>query len=201
MNTNLQFAAILAVVVLTCSGCAAVPRGPMHAAPRIVPASEWGGIPRTSTLPFQTVTQLTVHHQGERWDPDKDVPAYLRRLQQWSRDTKGWADVPYHYIIGPDGTIYSGRSPTIAGDTNTEYNPLGHLQVMLLGNFEEQAPTAQQWESAVVLLAQLLRIYDLPPSSIGAHRHRSAQTVCPGANLMIRFEELRAAVSSRASRL
>src|SRR3954468_18501745 len=115
-----------------------------------------------------------------------DVPAYLRRLQQWSRETKGWIDVPYHYIIAPDGTIYAGLSPSIAGDTNTEYDTRGHLQVMLLGNFEEQVPTPQQWDSAVIVLAHLLKAHGLDPASIGAHRHRSNQTVCPGANLMSR---------------
>src|SRR5687768_5716010 len=117
-----QYTAMLAFASLAGTGCT-VQRDTIYPMPRIVMASEWGGTPRSVTLPPQTVTQLTVHHQGERWEPEKDVPAYLRRLQQWSRDTKGWADVPYHYIIGPDGTVYSGRSPSTAGDTNTEYNP------------------------------------------------------------------------------
>ena len=69
---------------------------------------------------------------------------------------------------------------------------------MLLGNFEEQVPTPQQWNSTVALLAHLLKTYHLPPESIGAHLHRSRQTVCPGANLMARFEELRAAAARRS---
>jgi len=189
---RLRFAAVLVVLTLGGAGCAGLHEGAASDAPHVVPASAWGGIERPGGLP-QTITYLTVHHQGLYWDPDKDVPAYLRRLQQWSRETKGWVDVPYHYIIGPDGTIYTGRSPAIAGDTNTEYNPQGHLQVMLLGNFEQQTPTHQQWDSSVKLLAHLLRVHHLPPESIGAHRHRSNQTECPGANLMKRFEELRAA--------
>jgi hypothetical protein len=191
---------VLVFFTLGGAGCAVLHKGAAGDAPRVVSASEWGGIERSGGLPHQTITYLTVHHQGEHWAPDKDVPAYLRRLQQWSRNTKGWIDVPYHYIIGPDGTIYAGRSPAIAGDTNTEYNPHGHLLVMLMGNFEEQTPTSQQWDSAVKLLAHLLRVHNLPPESIGAHRHWSNQTVCPGANLMARFEELRAA-ASRASRI
>ena len=195
---NLQLALVLATSMLACSGCA-VPHGKqVHGAPRIVAASDWGGTPGPAGLPHQTVSDITVHHQGERWVAGSDVAAYLRRLQQWSRDTKRWVDIPYHYIIGPDGTVYAGRSPLIAGDTNTEYNPYGQIQVMLLGNFEEQTPTPEQWESAVQMLAHLLRTHDLPVSSIAAHRHRSTQTVCPGAQLMARFEELRAAAASKA---
>ena len=192
---RLRFAAVLVVLALGGAGCAGLKSRGTSDAPRVVPASEWGGIERSGGLP-QTITYLTVHHQGLYWEPDKDVPAYLRRLQQWSRETKGWVDVPYHYIIGPDGTIYAGRSPSIAGDTNTEYNPQGHLQVMLLGNFEEQTPTPEQWDSAVKLLAHLLKAHGLPAGSIGAHRHYSSQTVCPGANLMRRFEELRTAATT-----
>jgi len=185
MRGALRVAVVLVLLALGSAGCAL----------RVVPASEWGAIERPGGIP-QQITWLTVHHQGEIWEPDKDVPAYLRRLQQWSRETKGWVDVPYHYIIGPDGTIYAGRSPSVAGDTNTEYDTRGHIQVMLLGNFEEQTPTPQQWDSAVKLLGYLLRVHHLPPESIGAHLHRSKQTVCPGANLMSRFEELRAAAAS-----
>jgi hypothetical protein len=176
-------AAVLTLLALGSLGCAGL---------HVVPATEWGGVEPTGGRP-QTVTLLTVHHQGEYWPPDRDVPAYLRRLQRWSRETKGWVDVPYHFIIAPDGKIYAGRPVAIAGDTNTEYDPLGHLQVMLLGNFEEQIPTSRQFYSAVRLIAHLAKVHGLPPSSIGAHLHRSKQTVCPGANLMSRFEELRAA--------
>ena len=188
-------AAALVFLGLGGGGCAVVHTEAASDAPHVVPASDWGGVERFGGRP-QTVTHLTVHHYGLHWDPAKDVAAYLRRLQQWSREAKGWVDVPYHYIIGPDGTIYSGRSPSIAGDTNTEYDPHGHLQVMLMGNFEEQVPTTRQLESAARLLGYLLRVHHLPPESIGAHRHHSKQTECPGANLMARFEELRAAASS-----
>ena len=200
MKTKLWLPHVLAAIALTSSGCAALQRTAVHEAPRIFSAAEWGGITRSAAVPNHTVTHITVHHQGERWVDGADVAAYLRRLQQWSRDTKGWADVPYHYIIGPDGAIYAGRSAAIAGDTNTAYNPSGHVQVMLLGNFEEQMPTPRQWESAADMLGHLLRTYDLPASRIGAHRHRSTDTVCPGAHLMARFEELRALASAKAGR-
>jgi hypothetical protein len=203
MKLNLQQAVafvVLVVLAVACSGCAVPDRTDVHAGPRIVAASEWGGTPGPVALPHQTVSQITVHHQGERWVAGSDVAAYLRRLQQWSRNAKGWVDIPYHFVIGPDGTVYAGRSPLIAGDTNTEYNPYGQIQVMLLGNFEEQTPTPEQWDSAVRMLAHLLSTHDLPASSIAAHRHRSTQTVCPGAHLMARFEALRAAAASRAGR-
>lgn len=179
------------------AGCAGVPSTPGGTPLRIVSAQAWGSTSLVAPTPApQPVTHLTVHHQGELWKDGADVPAYLRRLQRWSREARGWPDLPYHYIVAPDGTVHAGRSPALPGDTNTEYDPRGHLQVMLLGNFEVQSPSAAQWRSTVQLLAHLLAAHGLAPEAIGAHRHHSAQTVCPGANLFARFDELRAAVAA-----
>lgn len=160
-----------------------------------VSAVQWQSMPGARAAAGHIVTHLTVHHQGVFWRPGADVPAYLRRLQQWSRQAKGWADLPYHYIVGPDGTVYGGRDPGVPGDTNTDYDTRGHLQVMLLGNFEEQSVTVPQWDSTVRLLARLMKAHALPVDRLAAHRHHTDRTVCPGATLMARFEELRQAVA------
>ena len=191
-----QRRALLLAAMGLCTGCAGNALSPGAVPLQIVSAQAWGGAASRSAPPSpQRITHLTVHHQGELWQEGADVPAYLRRLQRWSREAKGWPDLPYHYIVAPDGTVYAGRPPALPGDTNTEYDPRGHLQVMLLGNFEVQSPSAAQWRSTVRLLAQLLAEHRLAPEALGAHRHHSAQTVCPGANLFARFDELRAAVA------
>lgn len=186
----------LASCVAACSSPQLAPpvAAPLHA----VAVAAWAGVPAAPPPnAMQRITHVTVHHQGELWQDGADVPAYLRRLQRWSREARGWPDLPYHYIVAPDGAVYAGRSPALPGDTNTEYDPRGHLQVMLLGNFEVQTPSAAQWRSTVQLLAQLLAEHRLQPEAIGAHRHHSAQTVCPGANLFARFDELRAAAAAQ----
>jgi N-acetylmuramoyl-L-alanine amidase len=184
-------------VLAAVGGCSAPPRQPAVAKVRIHAVTDWGGEPTLLPAVVQTISQLTIHHQGERWNAGDDVPSYLRRLQNWSRKTKAWVDIPYHYVVAPDGAVYAARPVAMAGDTNTEYDPSGHLLVMLLGNFEEQEPTAQQWQSTVLLAAQMMDNYRLPMSALGAHRDHSGQTVCPGANLIKRFDELRAAVAAQ----
>lgn len=189
---------LVASAVLTwLSGCAAW-RSPTRAdAVHIHSVADWGGVVTVPPDVAQPLTRLTVHHQGEYWKAGADVPAYLRRLQSWSRQARGWVDIPYHYIVAPDGQVYAARPVTIAGDTNTNYDPRGHLLVMLLGNFEEQEPTPEQWRSTVQLIAQLLREHRIDAASIGAHRH-FASTACPGANFYKRFDELREAVAAQA---
>lgn len=194
MPNRRRFLALAAPLIV---GCASLPAAPSAEPDGVIPVPAWGGTPTPVTLTAQRITHITVHHQGELWDPKADVPAYLVRLQQWSRGSKGWIDIPYHYVIAPDGLVYAARPWQIAGDTNTEYDPRGHLLVMLLGNFEVQYPTPAQWESTVDLIARLQRRFGLDSAQLGTHHDHSTQTVCPGVHLLERFTELKAAVTAR----
>jgi len=156
--------------------------------PAIVSVDTWGGTTEAASQEPQHISRITIHHQGEIWKDGTDVEAYLRRLQQWSRLTKHWADIPYHYVIAPDGRIYAARPLSQAGDTNTEYDPRGHALLMLVGNFEEQQPTPAQLKSAVELTAWLARENHLGLDAIASHKDYSSQTVCPGKNLYAYLE-------------
>lgn len=150
----------------------------------IVPVAAWGGTPADpAAARKQTITHITLHHQGEPFKPGTDPQQYLRNLQAWSRATKHWLDIPYHYIIDLDGRIYEGRKIDYAGDTNTEYDPMGHALIEVVGNFEEVEPNQQQLDAVVNLMAMLAAKYKVPVERIASHRDHSSQTVCPGKNL------------------
>ena len=150
----------------------------------IVPVAAWGGTPADPAQAHrQAITHITLHHQGEPFRPGTDPRQYLRNLQTWSRNTKHWLDIPYHYIIDLDGNIYEGRKIDYAGDTNTEYDPTGHALIEVVGNFEEVEPNRQQLDAVVRLMAMLAHKYDVPLDHIASHRDFSTQTVCPGAKL------------------
>jgi len=173
----------LAILLPALAGCASTPP-----APEIVSVAAWGGSTAASDAPPQRISHITIHHQGETWQEGSDVQAYLRRLQQWSRLTKRWADIPYHYVIAQDGRIYSARPLEQAGDTNTEYDPRGHALVMLVGNFEVQQPTPAQLKAAVELTAWLARLHHIGLEAIASHKDHSSQTLCPGKNLYALME-------------
>ena len=177
---------LLPILLAACASRPLPPAAPV--APEIVAVEAWGGVSAPSTQPAQRISHITLHHQGEIWKEGTDVEGYLRRLQQWSRLTKRWADIPYHYVIAQDGRIYAARPLTQAGDTNTEYDPRGHALVMLVGNFEEQQPTAAQLDSAVRLTAWLARENGLGLDAIASHKDFSRQTVCPGKNFYALLE-------------
>ena len=151
---------------------------------QIVSVAQWGGTPADASLARkQEITHITLHHQGEPFPEGKDPVQYLRKLQAWSRTTKHWLDIPYHYIIDLDGRIYEGRKLEYAGDTNTEYDPKGHALIEVVGNFEEVEPNQNQLDAVVDLMALLAAKYKVSIDAIHGHKDYSAQTVCPGEHL------------------
>ena len=151
---------------------------------RIVPVAAWGGTPADAAMARKhEITHITLHHQGEPFPVGKDPLQYLRNLQTWSRATKRWLDIPYHYIIDLDGRIYEGRKIEYAGDTTTEYNPTGHALIEVVGNFEDVQPNQKQLDATVDLMALLAAKHKVSIDTIAGHKDHSAQTVCPGVNL------------------
>ncbi len=166
-------------------GCVSpTPFQPANIEQLIVPASRWGGTPAdASSARAHTISHITLHHQGETFPPGKDAAKYLRDLQKWSRTTKMWIDIPYHYVIDLDGTIYQGRDIAFAGDTNTAYDPAGHALIEVVGNYEEVEPNAAQLDAVVALMTMLAAKYSVPLEWIRGHRDYVHDTVCPGKNL------------------
>lgn len=166
---------------------------------------DWGASEPVLTMREHVPTRLTIHHSGVVTPAEVDLVKKMKGLQNYSQHegqqadgkTKPvWADVPYHFVIGPDGRVAEGRPIQFAGDTNTEYDPAGHVLITLLGNFEEQQPTPAQLDALTELLANLSTRYQIAPDTITGHRDQ-AETACPGKHLQALLPELKAAVSER----
>ncbi len=71
----------------------------------------------------------------------------------------------------------------VAGDTNTGYDPTGHLLISVNGNYEEQEVTEESYRTLVNFAVKMARKYDLPLEHIKTHRDYTSETVCPGENL------------------
>jgi hypothetical protein len=179
----IMLAAVCCITLAGCSSHPAVLKEQVFPG-SIVTMKQWGGVPAPDSLARKhTITSITLHHQGETFTRDRDVPAYLRNLQDWSRREKHWIDIPYHYIIDFDGNVYEGRDIRFAGDTNTQYDPAGHALVEVVGNYEDIAPNERQLATIVKLFTWLCRTYSVPPDSINAHKDVASGTVCPGKYL------------------
>ncbi len=157
---------------------------PRVARPKIITKAEWGGAESSGTMRSHFPSRLTFHHEGSNKPakPGDDAPAGLRALQKYGWSQKGWADLPYHFLVDADGRIYAGRDPMKVGDTNTKYDPSGHLLLTVIGNYEIQAANEKQLTAICDLMAWLCDYYNINPESLRGHMEY-ADTQCPGKYL------------------
>jgi len=133
--------------------------------------------------------RITVHHEGTQLAMKDDAAKKISNIQKWGMGPdKNWADIPYHFLIAPGGTIYEGRKASTVGETSTEYDPTGHLLICCLGNLNTDTVPAAQLQSLVQLIHYSSRKFNIPVDSLRTHKDFSKQTICPGKNLSLYFE-------------
>lgn len=175
--------ALLAAPGLMLMGCATGTKTTAAPMPTIVSAADWGSYP--DLIPEErrhAPSIITIHHEGDKPYTETSNPyVKLVNLQNWGKSDKNWPDLPYHYLIAPNGSIYQGRDVNYQPETNTNYDVSGHIGIMLYGNFEEQRVSPQQLASAVALSAWLCQKYGIDPDTIEGHKDAAPnQTDCPG---------------------
>jgi uncharacterized lipoprotein YddW (UPF0748 family) len=149
----------------------------------IVPRSGWNA---NEPRPYKqhVPVRITIHHEGSKFDITGDAPKHIKNVQVWGMGKdRNWTDIPYHFIIAPDGTIYEGRNAYTVGETATEYDPSGHLLIMCMGNFEEQEVPQAQLTALTKMVAYACKKYNIPQETIASHKDHSSKTDCPGKNL------------------
>lgn len=176
-------------------------------APKIVSRQEWGANPPVAPMKEHEFKYITIHHSGTKQKPDRPMLDKIRGLQKFSqnantlasgKDKPAWPDIPYHFYIVSDGQIAEGREIKYIGDTNTEYDPAGHILVCLEGSFQEEQPTEAQMKSLREIVPWLAQKYNIPADKIGGHNDY-ASTSCPGKNLYKHLGELRGAAEKKSN--
>ena len=155
----------------------------------IIPRKGWNA---AEPRPYQSQTpvQITVHHEGGKVLTETDDAAQrIKNIQTWGMGKdRNWTDIPYHFLIAPDGTVYEGRNPFTAGETATEYDPTGHLLICFPGNYEKQTLNENLLDILTRLIAKLCIQYHISPDTIASHRDHSTMTDCPGKNIYPYFQ-------------
>jgi hypothetical protein len=165
-------------------GAALLADGPASAATRTVeriPRAAWGAKPPTGAFVRHHINHITVHHSAVMLGANRKAPAQLRSFQA-DHQSRGWPDIAYHLLIDRHGNVYQGRPIWAVGDTNTSYDPTGHLLVLALGNFQVQEISSAQFRALVSVLAWGCTRYGVAPRAIRGHR-AYATTLCPGDHL------------------
>ncbi len=142
-----------------------------------------GGASQRLRVPHE-IRYVTLHHSGspEPLAPEDDPVEKLRGLQAWGQRDRNWWDVPYHFLIDLEGRVYEGRDYRFMGETNTTYDPSGHLLISAIGNYNQQDATPAQIEAITDLMAWASARFGVPPSEIYGHGDW-ADTSCPGRHL------------------
>lgn len=173
------FVTLLFLVVLPASALAQTTK------PAVVTAAEWGSKPQPiPEARKHTPKFVTIHHAGVPWKGDRSPVDFVRGMQSWGQREKGWPDLPYHFLIAPDGTIYEGRPLEYEPESNTNYPLAGNIGVEMMGDFTTQRPTVAQLQSCARVTAWLCEAFDIPPVNIRGHNDAAPrQTTCPGKDL------------------
>ena len=132
-----------------------------------------------------TPKYITIHHGGVDWMAGRDPADFVRAVQKWGQKERNWPDLPYHFMIAPDGRIFECRPLEYAPQSNTKYDLPGHVGIELMGNFQTQRPSEAQLKSLVALAAWVSQEYQIDPDKhIAGHGDiAQGQTSCPGKDL------------------
>jgi len=162
----------------TIGSSAALARGRMPSVPRA-----W--VPRIKSERWECIV---IHHSAT---PMGGAARFDRAHRE-----RGFDELGYHFVIGngtdtADGQVEVGprwkaqkygahcRSP------EDYYNEHG-IGICLVGNFDEDRPTAAQTESLTRLVRYLTRTYDIPTSKVLTHGGVTGMTHCPGKNFDVK---------------
>ena len=158
---------------------------PGPAAPNvsIVSRSKWSKYRiKGNITPMGKVNKITVHHtdDGRALSKMSDLQ-FLRAMENHHRNTRKWACIGYHYIIGRDGKVYEGRPIKYQGAHASSNNP-NNIGISLIGNFSKGMPSKYQMKALEGLLYKLRKQFRVSSSSVYGHTHLG-QTECPGKYL------------------
>jgi len=139
-------------------------------------------IPEKEETQVNNPEYIIIHHSATR---EGNAEAFRNH----HKNVNGWRDIGYHYIIGNgsqsgDGQVEKGRAENESGaHCNVDRMNYRSIGICLVGNFQEQRPTAAQMESLRRLCRDIMGRYKIPSSKILGHGEvKGAATACPGRN-------------------
>lgn len=154
--------------------------------PDYVPRSTWGNLSnRANRVPIN-VSHLVVHH-SDTPNNASDWEAVVRSIHRFHTGTRGWADIGYHWLVSPEGTLYQGRAHMPSGNPDVQgaHAPGANsfsMAVNYLGSFTHAEPSHAAHDTAAETLAWKADEQGIPVGRVQGHRDWTA-TECPGESL------------------
>jgi hypothetical protein len=193
--------------------------------PTIRPRSQWD--PSNACAPrvpadYGQVTHAFVHHTtGTNSYTQAQVPARILGICLFHRDTRGWNDMAYNFLIDRFGNIWEGRAGGVdrgvQGGHTAGFNTYS-MGVAFIGDHTSASPTPVARDALVRLLAWKFGVHNVDPTAItvvvskgsakydegtpvamrAISAHIDAQaTSCPGEACLARMGSFRTNVANR----
>lgn len=130
----------------------------------------WGALPPKPGGKLHTLSRMTLHHTGVLLGDNRLAPARLRQHQRLHQSEHGWIDIAYHVSVDRHGNIYELRSPSLAGDSATSYDPTGHFLVLCEGDFDNESVSDAQLDGIALVFAWASQTFALQTDTLEGHR-------------------------------
>jgi hypothetical protein len=180
-------------VVLLSAGCTGAPPGSINQVGPAVGESIEAEVGWEPQLSLRKWDWIVVHHSATLVG---SAASFHRGHQR-----RGWEGLGYHFVIGNgsetrDGMVEVGYRWTrqltgahVGGDNN-----IGKIGICLVGNFDNERPSAKQLASLAKLVRYLQTRHGVPSWRVVGHRDvvAAGYTHCPGAQFPMK--ELHAAI-------
>lgn len=95
---------------------------------------------------------IIAHTAGRSCSDDASCAEQVRNIQTYQMNNMKYSDISYHYLIGGNGRVYEGRSPSNQGAIALGQNA-DSLAIAFLGTFNKDAPTDAALAAGQELLA------------------------------------------------
>jgi hypothetical protein len=186
----------------------------------LITRSEWGAdsVPPRTHPEYGDVQAAFVHHtvNANTYRPE-DSAGIVLGIARYHRDSNGWNDIGYNFLVDRYGQIFEGRAggidQPVVGAQAQGYNAVS-TGIACLGTFESESFTSAGMKSLARVIGWKLSLHGVPvrgevtvvsaggPSNryaagteVTVHRicgHRDGDsTSCPGAALYRRLPDLR----------
>jgi len=135
------------------------------------------------------IRYIVIHHSGADAGigPDAIAREHVRAF--------GWPGIGYHFVVGPDGTVWQTQDMTVVSHHARQFNQVA-VGIGLAGNFAHTVPPEAQLYGAGRLAGRLLDELGLPSRALRGHREL-VETACPGETFLPLWKQRLAGIARR----
>lgn len=164
--------------------------------------TQWGARePKSDITAEATKKRIAIHHTAGVAKSDDKI---VKDIQKSHMDGRGWSDIAYHFLVGPDGKIFEGRSLDYMGAHVAGHNK-ETLGLNFLGCYDSvecvvpaYPAVASVTEAMIRSMGQLVGVlcahYNIEVTNETVKGHRQfhgTKTACPGDRVLARMDDIR----------